>query len=78
MSAQEIAQVVTEYGSAFRLDWGNVDGRWVRDNMNDIAMWVRSPGTFLSLEEARRSLDLCPAGEGHWTEHCYARCEVQD
>lgn len=78
MSTAEIAQVIEEYGSAFRLDWSDVDGRWVRDNMNDIAMWVRDPKTFLGLEESRRSLDLCPRGEGHWTQHCWGPCIVKE
>lgn len=77
MSTQEIAEVITEYGNAFRHDWGDVDGRWVRDNMDDIARWVRAPNTFMGLAEARRSLDLCPKGEGHWTEHCWAPCKEE-
>lgn len=77
MSEQEISEVIMEYGSAIRLDWGNIDGRWVRDNLNDIAMWVRSPNMFPGMVGAREALDICPKGEGHWTEHCWAPCKEE-
>ncbi len=64
-----LAQVIREYGQAFRGDWGSIDGRSVRDEMEDIAFWMEAdayPGD----EKARERLGICPTGTGHWTQYC--------
>jgi hypothetical protein len=61
--------MLNEYGAAMRGDWGSIDGRGVRSNLGDVAGWITSrpyPGD----EKARERLGLCPAGWGHWVDHC--------
>lgn len=62
-----LPQILREYGSAFRGDWSStaIDGRSVRDEMDDIASWVEAdyPGD----TEARERLGICPQGQGHWS-----------
>lgn len=63
-----LPDILREYGQAFRGDWSStaIDGRSVRDEMDDIASWVDAdlyPGD----DEARARLGICPRGSGHWS-----------
>lgn len=62
-----LPEILREYGQAFRGDWSSdaIDGRSVRDEMDDIAGWleVGFPGD----KPARERLGICPAGLGHWS-----------
>lgn len=62
-----LPNVLREYGQAFRGDWssGAIDGRSVRDEMDDIAIWVEK-GAYPGDDAARDRLGICPAGQGHW------------
>lgn len=69
---RDVAQILTEFGSAIRGDWGSIDGRSVRDGMDRVAASLRSGEA--TIASMRGDLDLCPSGEGHWTEYCNRRC----
>ena len=73
------ADILEEYGEAFRGSWAAVDGRSVRSDLEQIASDMRSYGNgglpTAVIVVRRRNLDLCPAGNGHWTEFCYPDCE---
>lgn len=74
-----LPQVLREYGSAFRGDWSStaIDGRSVRDEMDEIAGWVEKPETYIGDTKARESLGICPAGEGHWSWlYCDDDCQT--
>lgn len=75
---RQIAGVIYEYGLAFRNDWSDVDGRWVQDNLDSIASWVSDHSKYPGDEVARRVLDLCPSGRGHWLGNCYGECGSGD
>lgn len=61
--------VLRELGGAIRGDWGSIDGRSIRDAIDDIAAAIESDAPPPD-EALRRSADLCPAGGGHWTQYC--------
>lgn len=63
-----LPKVLREYGQAFRGDWssGAIDGRSVRDEMDDIAKWIETPSDYPGDTEARQRLGICPSGLGHW------------
>lgn len=65
---------LTEYGQAIRGDWGRIDGRWVRDDINRIVGWIRTPDTAPALTEMRHTLDICTSGGGHWSDYCAPDC----
>lgn len=69
-----VSTLLMEYGLAFGSDWSSVDGRWVRDDMDDLGILVEKYGsgplTPKDAEKGRADLDLCPHGLGHWTEWC--------
>lgn len=70
--------VLREYGLATRGDWSEIDGRTVRDNLNDFADWIENPDTYPGDETARLSLGLCVNGKGHWNDYCtdqYIGCQ---
>ena len=67
-NAGGLPQVLREYGQAFRGDWSSsaIDGREVRDDMDEIAGWIQSGG-YPGDDRARRHLGICPHGKGHWS-----------
>lgn len=73
MSIQEVAQVLREYGSAIRGDWGSIDGRSEQLTVNYFAEVITAPEHY-TVAQLRDVADICPDGEGHWTEHCTISC----
>lgn len=65
----EVAQVVREYGDAFRGNWGDIDGRTVKAQMNYVADWVEHPETFPGLDRARFLLGLCLCNASWFDRH---------
>lgn len=63
-----LPSILREYGQAFRGDWssGAIDGRSVRNEMDDIATWIDT-NTYPGDEAARERLGICPHGRGHWS-----------
>ena len=68
-------QVLHEYKCAVRGDWSLFDGRSNRDAIEMIVN-ILDDDHEPTLEGYRITLDLCPAGNGHWTEHCYDACKA--
>lgn len=67
-----VTQAMTEWASAIRGDWSEVDGRAVKATIED---WVRAldgiePYASWTIARHRADTDLCPYGGGHWTDHC--------
>lgn len=56
-----------QYGSAMRGDWSEADGRSIRDALDDISRVLDGK---LNTTEFRCRNDLCPDGDGHWTQYC--------
>jgi len=72
---KDVAQILYEFGSAIRGDWGSIDGRSVRNGMDRVSDSILD-GT-ATISSMRDDLDLCPHGKGHWTEYCVRYC-VED
>lgn len=75
-----LPQVLREYGEAFRGDWSSdaIDGRSVRDELDEVAAWIASPDTYPGDAGARERLGICPAGNGHWSWlYCDDECRVR-
>lgn len=66
-----VVMLAQEIGSAYRGDWSDFDGRSLRSELDELS--VVSSG---EMDAARFRLinSLCPAGRGHWIEHCEADC----
>lgn len=62
--------VLREWAAAFRGDWGSVDGRGARIELNEIADWADSPDTAPSLLVMRETVGICRLGKGHWFTYC--------
>lgn len=74
MSNNELAkQLLSEYGEAIRGDWSDLDGRDVRSALDDISELIDSDEKF-EIEVLREELNLCPKGNGHWTDFCDGSC----
>lgn len=71
-----VAQVLREYGQAMRNDWSEIDGRFVRDDMNYLADEVENPTK--SIEELRDDVGVCPNGNGHWAGKWFGYCNAED
>ena len=67
--------ILREYAQAIRGDWGSIDGRSVRLNLNSIADWIDFVEPFPGRLRARLDLGICPAGFGHWDYHCSDSCQ---
>lgn len=67
---KDAAVVLREYGAAMRGDWGNIDGRAVRGDLEDIAGWIDNPVAFPGLLAAREQVGICRSGGGHWIDYC--------
>ena len=44
MNSDEVLRIVLremcEYGSGWRLDWSSFDGRYLRDQLDELALWA--------------------------------------
>lgn len=72
-----VQTLLREYGEAVRGDWGEIDGRWVQRDLEAISYALDETEVPESLLTFRNRLDLCPSGEGHWSEHCNDGCNGQ-
>jgi hypothetical protein len=62
-----LAQALNEYGAAIRGDWSQIDGRSVRDVLEQFASAVDGgPESEWSLDKWRNELGVCLDGGGHW------------
>ena len=75
---ERVAQALTEFGGAIRGDWGSIDGRSVRAQLDLLADYLRYPESTPPLPDIRIRLDVCPYGKGHWTEYCEDYCLGED
>lgn len=76
-----LSSIIREYGSAIRGDWGSIDGRGVRYDMDEFADCIDKGELLLDEKEAIRlriRLDLCPEGGGHWSDYCIDYCDHGD
>ena len=62
--------ILYEYGEAIRGYWGEIDGRQMRGEIQDIAEWIRDDDSSWTREKIRLRLNICPLGNGHWAEYC--------
>ena len=77
MNAIKMAkEALSELGQAWRDDWSNFDGRTLKSQLWDISDMLDSHG--MSIEDFRKSHNLCPFGGGHWTEYCNEYCGPED
>ena len=71
MSTENIAAALNEYGQAMRGDWSQVDGRSVRDQMEEFSSAVEGgEESAWTMQQWRQSLGVCPDGGGHWNYYC--------
>lgn len=72
------ADLLDEYAEALRGSWGGIDGRNEQDKLGELSKAIVQYGNTELNEgavlELRNSLDVCPFGEGHWTEYCDDDC----
>jgi hypothetical protein len=73
VTLEEVSKVLCEYGEAIRGDWGSIDGRSERSTIQDFAAAILAPAEYTS-EDLRANADICPAGNGHWTQYCDDDC----
>lgn len=73
MTLDELSKVLREYGSAIRGDWGSIDGRSEQFTIESFADAITSPHEY-TVEKLRNDADICPHGDGHWTDYCSDTC----
>ena len=74
-NASIVATLLREYGEAVRGDWAIMDGRMVQADAHILADALGAPAP-PDPGVLRYVLELCPAGGGHWTEHCSGACRL--
>ena len=74
LTIEEVANVLREYGSAIRGDWGSIDGRSEQGTIDEFAEAFIAPENH-TVAQLREYADICARGGGHWTEHCSYSCE---
>lgn len=67
---ERVAQALSEFGGAIRGDWGSIDGRSIRSQLDNLVRYLRAPETTPPLADIRVVLDICRYGGGHWTQYC--------
>lgn len=76
----EVVTVLMEWAQAIRNDWGSIDGRSSRDELNWLATClVASHDPSLAahvptLRSVRDEAGVCVYGGGHWQEYCTPEC----
>ena len=69
-----ILDILDEYAQAIRGSWGDIDGRSMKLQINEVTDWIRENGitdlTEFEVKKWRYRLNICISGEGHWTEFC--------
>ena len=69
-----VQRVLGEWAQAIRGDWGSIDGRTCRDQLDDLAEALTSD-TKTDIKQLRDDSGICPHGGGHWTMYCTDSCE---
>lgn len=74
--AHPAIHALREYGSAIRGDWGSIDGRSVRGDLDRLADALEGRGAAAEYDLTywREDLGICPQGGGHWVDHCGDEC----
>ena len=64
-----ISTVLDEWAQAIRGDWGSIDGRTCRSELQNLSsyLFVDEP---LEVEYVRYTAGICVEGKGHWLEWC--------
>lgn len=72
------ADLLDEYGASLRGSWGDIDGRTEKSHLLCLSAAIREHGNeplpASKVKRLRWDLDVCPRGEGHWTEFCGDGC----
>ena len=71
---EQIARLLSEFGSAIGSSWGSIDGRVIRIDMDNFASWVEAPESMPDIETCRDQIGICPRGGGHWADYCDEDC----
>lgn len=73
-----LAQAISEYGSAIRGDWSDLDGRSVQCQMAEFSSAASGgPEADWDIDQWRASMGVCPDGGGHWTGS-WGHCETDE
>lgn len=71
--------VLREWAQAIREDWGTVDGRSCRSQLQTLADYIDielSDGVSAPLAQIRDDVGICPSGNAHWSGYCNeSHCE---
>lgn len=74
-------QVLQEWANALRGDWGSIDGRSSRYQIEEIIaviQCVTPDDTFQKrLLVARSAANVCLSGGGHWQQYCDDGCDSE-
>lgn len=60
-------ELLMELGECYRGDWSFFDGRTLQAQLKN---WIDLPDTNKAIKDFRKINEMCPLGEGHWTEYC--------
>jgi predicted urease superfamily metal-dependent hydrolase len=70
----EAVMVLREWAQAIREDWGSIDGRSCREELNLLADALiaanHQSGSMATVRQLRRATGLCPEGGAHWALYC--------
>lgn len=64
-----VRRALSAWASAIRLDWGSIDGRGCRDELNALGALLMDDAPETRFEDACRLAGVCPV-EHTWPEHC--------
>jgi len=64
-----ISTVLDEWAQAIRGDWGSIDGRTCRSELQNLSSFLMAEEP-LDIEYLRWNAEICPEGKGHWLEWC--------
>lgn len=70
----QVLMVLREWADAIRGDWGSIDGRSVRADMNLMADTLlaanHDSGSQVTVRALRQTMGVCAVGGGHWEWYC--------
>lgn len=69
MQLTDVTAIIREYGEAIRGDWGSIDGRSVRSQLDELAHAVENPEVY-EKDNLRDKIGICLEGKGHWEWYC--------
>lgn len=69
----QLTEVLREWAEALRGDWGSIDGRGCRSELETLAalidVAVEEP-LKMTLAQVRDQVGICLHGGGHWISYC--------